>query len=205
MDEFYNTSSRLRLPDGDVRDEIRLPLYDTVDIVNGEAAMGTRRFFQNVSGKDLTLTNLRQNGALESAVSFKVQGLAIDAQNIYSANKAVLPLIMESSSLQLRIGEKEYWSGPMLFASGRLSYFSARAGAVDAESTYQHFGDVSVAPVILQGKNQVEIAPLQSFQVVWVCSGLTAQEIPTASPSAGAGTKIRFMFSLKGLLRRPVQ
>ncbi len=201
----YNTSSRLRLAQGDVRDEIRETLYDSIDIANGESPVAIRRFFQTVTGKNLAQTNLRLNGTLESSVSFKVMGLAIDAQNLYSANKLGLGLIMEHSSIKLRIGEKDYWSGPMLFVAGRVWHHSARAGAADAETVYQHFGDVAVAPVVLAGKHAVEINQQQNFQVEWVCDGMSAAEIASSTPAAGAGTKQRYVFSLKGLKRRPVQ
>lgn len=198
----------VRLPKGSLRDEIRLPLYDTITINAAESPIGVRRFFSNVQGKSRARTNLRQNNLLETAVSYRVQGMAIDAQNIYSANSKALSIIMENSSLRLRIGEKDYWEGPMTFVSGRVKQNAAAATTVAAttiEHLHQHFGAEAVQPVMLAGKHVVDINPLQSFFCEWVVdqADLTAGEIANATPAAA--TNLKFQFSLKGLLRRPVQ
>jgi hypothetical protein len=189
-----------------LRDEIRQPIYDTIDIQAGESPVADRDFFANVQGKSLVLTNLRQNKLLETAVSFRVQGLTLDAQNIYAANIAVLPLIMESSSISLKVGEKFYFQSPATFVAGRLEQSAAAATTVAATTisqVYQHLGQAAVAPVVLQGKHVVDINPLQSFDAMLSTSGMTAAEIAAATPVAA--TKLRLIFSLKGLQRRPVQ
>jgi hypothetical protein len=190
----------VRLPEGSLRDEIRQPIYDTITIAAAESPVGVRRFFSNVQGKSLAQTNLRQNNLLETAVSFRVQGLCLDAQNFYAANVGCLPVIDENSSLSIKIGEKVYWQGPFIFASGRISAF---ASAMAAPFLYQKHGDVSVQPVILQGKHVVDINPLQSFEASWTCDNLTAAELVLATPAAA--TSLKYVMSLKGLLRRPVQ
>lgn len=189
----------VRLPGGSLRDEIREPLFDTIDLAAGAVAEGTRTFFQDVQAKDITQTNLRQSKQLETAVSFRVQGMAVDVQNFYAANEQVLPLVLENSGVRLTIGEKIYWEGPMRFAAGRI--FSDVAGKVDA--VYSQHGAAAVASVILTGKHVVDINPLQRFQVDWILSGFTAAEAALAS--VAADTKLRYVCSLKGLKRRPVQ
>ena len=198
----------VRLPQGSLRDEIRLPLYDTVTLAAAQSPVGVRRFFSDVQGKSRARTNLRQNNLLETAVSYRVQGMALDAQSFYSANSKALPIIMENSSLRLRIGEKDYWEGPMTYAAGRVWQNAAAATTVAAttiEHVIQHFGEASVQPVMLAGKHVVDINPLQSFFCEWSLdpSDITAGEITASTPAAG--TNIKFQFSLKGLLRRPVQ
>lgn len=206
----------VRLPGGYLRDEIRLPLFDTIILDAGESPVGTRQFFSDVQGKPNSMTNLKQNNMLETAVSYRVLGMAIDAQNIYYDNYEALALIMENSSLRLHIGEKDYWQGPMLFAAGRLKQNSALAAAttvaattIENATTYQHFGDEAVQGILFPGDHFVDINPLQSFFVEWVCGAgsgdyaMTAAEITASTPAAN--TRIRFMMSLKGLLRRPVQ
>lgn len=188
----------VRLPGGSLRDEIRNPIYDTIDIVAAESPVGIREFFSAVQGKTKAQSNLRQNNLLETAVSFRVQGLGMDSMNYYLANSSVLPIVMDHSSLKLRIGEKDYWEGPMLFACGRLYNETA-----DPAKALQHFGGNAIASVILKGKHVIDINPLQSFRTTWVCDPLTAAELALATPAAD--TKTRFVFSLKGLLRRPVQ
>jgi len=188
----------LKLPGGSVRDEIRQPLFDTIDIVAGEAAEGVRDFFSDVQSKGKSLTNLRQNNLLETAVSFRIVGIAIDAQNDVVANIRVLPIIQESSALELRVGEKLYWEGPLRFACGRL-YEELAGGA----QIYQQFGFPAVQGVSLQGRHVVDINPLQSFRIKWTVEGLSATEKTDASPDTDS--KVRFVCSLKGILRRPVQ
>jgi hypothetical protein len=198
----------VRLPQGSLRDEVRQTLYDTLTIQAAESPVGVRRFFSNVQGKSRARTNLRQANLLETAVSYRVQGMGLEAQNFYAANASALPIIMENSSLRLRIGEKDYWEGPMIFLCGRIEQNAAAATTVAAttiDHVYQRFGSPAVQSVALQGKHTVDINPLQSFFVEWVCDAadLTAGEIAAATPAAA--TNIKFVFSLKGLLRRPVQ
>ena len=195
------------LPGGQLRDEVRNPVYDAIVINAAESPIGTRRFYANVQGKPRYQTNLRQNNLLETAVSFRVQGLAIDCQNFRPINKAALPLIIEHSSIQLRVGEKVYYEAPWTFLSGRMEQHSSvaiPAAAIAAiENVYQKFGQSAVAPVLLTGKHVIDILPLQSFQAQWDCEGMTAGEITEATPAAT--TLLQFYFSMKGLLRRPVQ
>jgi hypothetical protein len=198
----------VRLPEGSLRDEIRVPLYDTVILQAAESPVGVRRFFSNVQGKSRARTNLRQNNLLETAVSYRIQGMALDSQNFYAANASALSIIMENSSLRLRVGEKDYWEGPMTFVAGRVKQNAAAATTVAAttiDRVLQHFGDEAVQPVILQGKHVVDINPLQSFFVEWTLdpADITAAEIAASTPAAA--TNLKFQLSLKGLLRRPVQ
>jgi len=153
----------VRLPSGSLRDEIRMPIYDTITLAAAEDPVGVRRFFSNVQGKSLARTNLRQNNLLETAVSFRVQGLALDAQSFYEANVDALPIILENSSLKLKIGEKDYWTGPWMFLTGRLDTqyaVATTAATTTIDHVYQRFGASAVQPVILQGKHVIDINPL---------------------------------------------
>jgi hypothetical protein len=189
----------MKLPGGNLRDEVREPLYDTIDLTPGAITQGVRSFFSDVAGKDITLTNMRQANLLENSVSFRLQGLAVDVQNFYDDNLPVVPLLLENSAISLRIGEKNYWQGPMRYAAGRMW---TDLGGTTTTVQQQH-GFSAVAGVILTGKHVVDINPLQSFEMSWVLSGLTAAEIVLAT--VAAGTKLRYVGSLKGLKRRPVQ
>lgn len=188
----------VRLPGGSLRDEIREPLYDTLDIITGDTIEQKRTFYTAVQGKSKSLTNLRQNNLLETAVSFRVQGMACDVQNFRATNILIVPLILEHSSIEFKVGEKTYWEGPMRFVAGRV-----RAQNGGLSETFQQHGDASVATVVLHGKHVVDINPLQSFQIDWIIDNMTAAEVVSSNPSAG--TKLRYVFSLKGLKRRPVQ
>ena len=101
--------------------------------------------------------------------------------------------------MSLRVGEKVYWEGNGTYAMGRVD--ASFGGNLTA--THQKLGFSAVQPVILTGKHVIDIPPLQSFQVDWNCSGMSAAEIALATPAAN--TKLRYLCSLKGLLRRPVQ
>lgn len=194
----------VRLPQGELRDEIRQPIYDTIDLDSTVTYPFTREFYSNVQGRDLTKTNLKQNKLLETAVSFRVQGLCLDAQNVILANAGVIPTLLNRSALQLQIGEKVYWTGPARLACGRMYQDAALdAGAAPRDLILQQYGWAAVQPVILTGRHVIDINPLQSFFVVWQAANLSAAEITAATPAVG--TQVSFVFSLKGLLRRPVQ
>jgi len=202
----------VKLPGGQLRDEIRMPLYDTINQAEAEAATGTRVFFQNIQGKPLAWTNLRQPGSLETAVSYRIQGMSIDVSNVNAANRNLLAVVNQFSSLRLHVGEKDYWNGPMNFAAGRVKQNAATATTVAATTEnflLQHFGDEAIQGVMFPGDHFVDINPLQNFFVEWVCGAgvapfaMNALEIGQSAPAAG--TRILWMLSLKGLQRRPVQ
>jgi hypothetical protein len=189
----------VKLPNGSLRDEIREPIYDTIDLIGAGApvAEGVRTFFQDVQTKLKPIeTNLRAPQSLDTANSFRIQGMAIDVHNYQSANVLAIPAIMDHSSLTLTVGEKKYWEGPMRFAAGRL--WTDVAGLEDA--VFQQHGSAAVAAIILTGKHVVDINPLQNFSVNWELRGALAADITLA-----ADTKLRYVCSLKGLRRRPVQ
>lgn len=188
----------VKLPNGSLRDEIREPVYDTIDFA-GQVANGVSTFFSNVQGKPISQSNLRQNNLLETAVSFRIQGMALDVHNQYDANAGAMPLIMENSALRLRVGEKVYWEGPTRFAAGRI--WSDVAGGTSR--VHQQHGMSAIATIILTGKHVVDINPLQSFQVDFLIEGLSTAEL--ALTNLAADTKLRYVCSLKGLKRRPVQ
>lgn len=189
----------VRLPSGELRDEIRQAAFDTVDFAAAVSPVGEKIFFQSVTGKTPVETNMKSPGQFPTATSFRIQGLAIDAQNSYIANAQALALILENTSLVLNVGEKRYWEGPLRFAAGRLSGYAA--GATDI--VQEQYGFPAVQGIILGAKHTVDINPLQGFNLVMTTQGMTAAEIVLATPAAD--TRLRFVGSLKGLLRRPVQ
>ena len=194
---------RVKLRNGELRDEIAQPLYDTIDIIAAESPQASpRAFFTDVQAKLKAETNLRQNAQLEGYVSFRILGMCLDAQNLSATLRAGLPLIMEHSSLILKVGEKDYYEGQGTHWAGRVKHREAVTSAT-ADQCFQHYGDEATNAVILGSRHYVDIPPLQSFRVNWVVEGMSAAEIAAATP--GAGEKLRFICSLKGLQRRPVQ
>lgn len=199
------------LPGGQLRDEIRNPLYDSDDLLAGQSPVGTTFFFASTtnpdgSPKDLSQTNLTQASALPTATSFRCQGYAVDAQSYYEANRFCLPIIQDHSSIQLNVGEKQYAQLPWVYLGGRLDVnqaISTTVAASTAERNYQKFGQSAVAPVVLTGKHVIDILPIQQFKAIWTCQNLTGAEVTAATPAAA--TFIRFYFAMKGLLRRAVQ
>jgi len=198
------------LPGGDVRDEIRQPLYDTLIYVAAETLAGVSTFFTSVTNpvtgnpKSLMMTNLTQAGQLPTATSFRIQGLCMDAQNQSYLNVDILSVLLEKSSLELSVGVKQYWQGPLRFACGR-QWETGFAGTDTADGRlYQEYGWQAIQPVVLQGKHVVDINPLQNFSLTLdtEADDLTAAE---AALTIAAATQILLVGSLKGLLRRPVQ
>lgn len=197
------------LPGGDVRDEIRQPLYDTVVYEAAELLAGTSTFFTSVtnpdgSPKSLMLTNLTQSGQLPTATSFRIQGLCLDGANEDFGNVSVPTILMLKSSLSLSLGVKNYWQGPARFACGRELDMGFAGTGLAAGRLFQQYGWPAIQPVILQGKHVVDLNPLQNFSATFqtLAADLTATE---AAVAIAAGTQFLLVCSLKGLLRRPVQ
>lgn len=193
----------VRLPQGgELRDEIRQAIYDQMRIKAGETVEGTRSFFSSVQGKPLSQSNLRQNNLLETAVSFRVQGMGFDAQIWDAANRAVLPAIMDNSSMNIRIGEKIYWRGNLAFIVGRMTSNEAVCSITNQlERTYMHYGEPVAAPIQLTGKHVIDINPLQSFAAEWTVD----RDADLGALVVAPNTRICFTFSFKGIMRRPVQ
>lgn len=204
----------VRLPNGDLRDEIRVPLYDTLSFgltsFNptwlSPSAADTQQFFTNIQNKMKWQTNLTQPNLLETAVSFRVQGLAMDVQYVNTAQtvaqSAWLPSFMDYSSLRLHIGEKDYWEGPLVYLMGRLVQNAAVADPAKDIIYYESAGAPAVQGVILSGRHVIDINPLQSFY------GVLSVDVPPTLDGLLALTvndTINAKFSLKGLKRRPVQ
>ena len=193
------------LPGGELRDEIRQPLYDTITLAAADSILGVRRFFQSntqAAGvpKSIAATNMEQPGSLPTATSFRVQGLCIDADNNdqNGNNIFLLPIFLRSSSVSLQVGVKNYWQSPLRFACGRM-----RLDIGSVAQLYQQYGEPAVQPVVFQGKHVIDINPLQNFQIVW---STQAQDMTAAQAAfVVSTTDLKFVASLKGLLRRPVQ
>lgn len=208
----------IRLPGGDLRDEIRQPIYDTLSIAGtagqfvGQVVGFTpndldgQQFFSNIQGKARWQTNMLQANLLQTAVSFRMQGMALDAQYVQQESAApktgFLTQLQDFSSLRLRIGEKDYWEGPAAYLMGRLI---SNAGT----AAYQHAGQPAVQGVILAGRHVVDINPLQAFFAelsvdVPTLINTSATVALNVAPAAVQDV-INLKMSLKGLLRRPVQ
>ena len=184
---------------GGIRDQIRQDLFDTIILPANESPIGERRFFSNAQNKARYLTNLRLNGALEGQVSYRIQGIVIDAYSVQEDNIDVLPLVTEHSYCTLRVGEKNYLEIPFRTLTGGLSVFSG--GAID--SFMSQYGRPSEVGIILKGQDSLDIKPNQTFDVLWTCGGMSSAEVTKATPVADS--KISFVCSFKGLMRRPVQ
>lgn len=209
----------VRLPGGDLRDEIRQPIYDTLSVAGTGVTAGSisglltgttpnafdgQQFFSNVNGKQRWQSNMLQSNLLQTAVSFRMQGMAMDAQYaqadavLANAKSGFLPAVQDFGSLRLRIGEKDYWEGPLAYLMGRIV---SNAGS----AAYQHAGQPAVQGVILAGRHVVDINPLQAFFAE------LSVDVPTSIASASivdllaTNDVVSLKFSLKGLLRRPVQ
>lgn len=194
------------LPGGELRDEIRQPLYDTVTLAAADSIVGIRSFFTQTSDasgvrKSLAQTNMEQPGSLPTATSFRVQGLSIDSQNWNQDGNMVyiLPTLVQASSISLQVGVKNYWQSPLRFACGRMQNTIGEVAQL-----HQQLGWAAVQPVVFQGKHVVDINPLQNFQIQMATSAtdLTAAQ---AAYVIAANQSLVFVASLKGLLRRPVQ
>lgn len=182
-----------------LRDQIKQPLYDSLDVTSASVITEERQFFANTQGKALTQSNLRGNGSLERNKSFRIQGIQVDALSNDPAKQELLALFSTYSFVQLWLAEKQYWESPLRFVTGKIR--STMTGSTDA--SYNQFGDAGCNPVMYQGEQTLDIGPLTNFYMVWKVEGAIAGQITAMTPSAAY--PIRFVASLKGILRRPVQ
>lgn len=177
---------RVKLKNGELRDQIRLDVFDTILQTGGVALSGVNSFFTNTQNKPKSQTNLRLNGTFENQVSFLVLGIGFDAISTDAADIALLGEITDKSSLTLKIGEKDYWSGPVRFVAGRVLTYAP---------SYAQFGTHAPSYYPLRGADSIPIPSLQTFRMDWEFESATA--VATSAK--------RYLASLKGLQRRPVQ
>ncbi len=201
----------VKLENGELRDQIREAVYDS-HVADGPAPglIGQINFFSSITNptgtpKSLARTNLEQAGQFTAYNSFRVQGLSMDVQNFDYALKNAIPAIQRNSSVQLVIGTKVYYKGPMTFVMGRMHEFaSVIAAEADGSRISQRAGELAVQGVVLEGKHSVDIEPLYTFRLQYDLLATDASAADTAALTYAAGRLI-LVASLKGLRRRPVQ
>lgn len=186
-----------------LRDQIKQPLYDSLDITDASSVVEARQFFANTQGKSLVQSNLRGNGTLERNKSFRIMGISMEASCSDNAKTELLSLYSNYSYVQLWLAEKQYWESPLRFISGKIQHDVALAGSTDAQNSFVQFGSATCNPVMFQGTQALDIGPLTNFYLAWQVDGVSAAQVTKMTPSAGQ--PVRFVAQLKGLLRRPVQ
>lgn len=175
---------RVKLATGEVRDQVRLNLYDT--LVQTGSILGQNKFFTNIQGKGITETNMKIQGTLEQGVSFLVQGVALDALVYKAGLDLVIAEVMDKSACILTIGEKDYLKAPTRHVGGKIRSYNADIAQYGshAESCYK-----------LAGIDAITIPSVQTFALVL-----------DVNTNVSSGTdSIRYVGTLKGLMRRPVQ
>ncbi len=197
----------VRLESGELRDQIRQPLYDTITLTSANAAaklVAKSQFFTDVAGKLKWQTNLTQNSALSTARSFRIQGLSFHASSCDGAKLELLNGILNYSSLELIIGEKTYYESCARFVAGKIDAELAATGtnATAVYAQHSQFGAPSQSGIALKGKEGLSIEPLEQFRVDWSIN-VPSANITACTPSANKD--IHFVMCLKGMMRRPVQ
>lgn len=176
---------RVTLKSGEIRDQIRMDLFDSLRQPTTGSWRGIQKFFSNTQGKSLVDTNMRLNGTLENQVSFLVQGIGLDAITYATGLDLVLANILDNSAVKLVIGEKEYLRAPTRFVSGHIRSYNA---------VIAQYGTQRESNYALKGHDSIAIPPVQTFS-------LDLQVETDSTPTA----EIKYVASLKGLMRRPVQ
>lgn len=175
---------RVKLQSGEVRDQVRLNLYDT--LTQTGVFQGDNKFFTNIGNKTIVDTNMRIQGTLEQGVSFLVQGVALDAIVYKTGLDIVIAEILDKSACILTVGEKEYLRAPARHVGGKIRSYNpliAQYGS-HAESVYK-----------LAGIDAITIPSVQTFNL-----NLKVETAVTSGTDS-----IRYVGTLKGLMRRPVQ
>ena len=183
-----------------LRDQIKQPLYDSLDITSDSVITAERQFFSSTQGKSLTQSNLRGNGALERNKSFRIMGIQVDAVSNDTAKTELLSLFSTYSFCQLWLAEKQYWESPLRLLTGKVSHFSTFGEGRDAHVSY---GETTCNPVMFHAEHALDIGPLTNFYMLWKVEGASAAHIEKMTPSLAS--PVRFVCQLKGVLRRPVQ
>ena len=188
----------------ELRDQIKNPLYDSIDVTSASVVTEERSFFSSTQGKSLAQTNLRgMNGVLERNKSFRIMGIEVTASSSDPEKIELLELYSNYSYCQLWLAEKQYWESPLRFLTGKIRQAVAVAGATDSVVSYVQLGNAGCNPLALHGTQALDIGPLTNFYMIWKVEGVSAGQITKMTPSAAY--PVRFVASLKGLLRRPVQ
>jgi hypothetical protein len=181
---------RVTLKNGELRDQVRMDLYDS--LYQAQASLrGTQKFFSNTQGKTLVDTNMRLNGTLENQVSFLVQGVGLDAIVYDAGNDVVLAEMLDASAVKLVIGEKEYLRAPTRYLTGKLRSYN---------TDIAQYGTNHDSVYALKGHDSIAIPPVQTFSLDW-----QIETDVVAVGAAATATAIKYIASLKGLMRRPVQ
>lgn len=176
---------RVTLANGELRDQIRLDLFDSLSQPTASSWRGINKFFTNTQGKSLVETNMRLNGTLENQVSFLVQGIGLDAITYSAGLDLVIAEVLDKSAVKLVIGEKEYLRAPTRFVAGKIRSYNA---------VIAQFGTNHDSVYALKGHDSIAIPPVQTFS-------LDLQVETDVIPASA----IKYVASLKGLMRRPVQ
>jgi hypothetical protein len=187
----------------ELRDQIKNPIYDSIDITSASVITDERSFFQSTQGKSLVQTNLRTNGQLERNKSFRIMGIEVFASSSDPDKIELLELFSNYSYVQLWLAEKQYWESPLRFVTGKIRQAVAIAGSTDDLKSFVQYGNATSNPLNFHGTQALDIGPLTSFFMNWKVEGASAGQITKMTPSAAY--PVRFVASLKGLLRRPVQ
>lgn len=175
---------RVTLKNGELRDQVRIDLFDSL-YQPLTSWRGIQKFFTNTQSKSLVDTNMRLNGTLENQVSFLVQGIGMDAITYAAGLDLVLAEILDKSAVKLVIGEKEYLRAPTRFITGKIR---------STNELIAQYGTNHDSVYALKGHDSIAIPPVQTFS-------LDLQIETDVAPTAA----IKYVASLKGLMRRPVQ
>jgi len=188
----------------ELRDQIKQPLYDSIDITSASVITEERSFFSSTQSKSLVQTNLRgMNGVLERNKSFRIMGIEVFASSSDPDKIELLELFSNYSFCQLWLAEKQYWESPLRFVTGKIRQAVAVAGATDVVNSFVQYGNATSNPLNFHGTQALDLGPLTNFYMLWKVEGASAGQITKMTPSAAY--PVRFVASLKGLLRRPVQ
>lgn len=187
----------------ELRDQIKQPLYDSIDITSASIITDERSFFSSTQGKSLVQTNLRNNGQLERNKSFRIMGIEVYASSSDPEKIELLELFSNYSYVQLWLAEKQYWESPLRFVTGKIRQAVAVAGSTDDVKSYVQFGNATSNPLSFHGTQALDIGPLTAFFMNWKVEGASSGQITKMTPSAAY--PVRFVAALRGLLRRPVQ
>lgn len=196
------TPQRVRAGLVAIRDQIRQPLYDSITFFNNADQnipfIGTQQFFTNIQGKTLDETNMTLSGQLETKTSFLVQGVQFNAQNFYTDNAGILPILIDNSSISLEVTEKQYLEVPLDYVAGKLD-------AWRQPDSYVSLGAAFGNAIVYDPFTVFTLEPNQSFRVDWTVETPSALQAAVLEAGIAVDSSLRVYAMILGIQRRRVQ
>lgn len=174
------------------------PLYDTLDVAAGGAVTTGTKFFDTVTGKNFSQTNMQISQRLPAPEAFSIQAIRVRwRENILRSD---LDALLDGFALELWLGSKQYQRAPLWHfnAGGGVTGFAATTVAATSLQS------LSNGVVGRQAMHRLAIPIVIENQMNFYCQIVGTSSITLAAGGAG-GTGLKLQVLLDGFYARGVQ